>query len=162
MSNILEGWPGLPGWAKHLLSEFGSSRPGGQHFSKKEYCHNIWTIVKDTSQYSKTIVIDIKDTKSTICWRARPNVKLMGEFSSTTGLQVFILNKYLYLPVFLILHFFIGHFYWPFLLGTFWLHIKYYKSNSETFQGCCRPSLSHSIGVVLQALQVILKLSNSA
>ena len=112
-------------------------------------------------QYLKTIVMDIKDTKSTICWRARPNVKLMGEFSSTTGLQVFILNKYFYLPVFLILHFFIGHFYWPFLIGHFfyWLHIKYYKSNPETFQGCCRPSLSHSIGVVLQALQVILKFS---
>ena len=112
-------------------------------------------------QYLKTIVMGIKDTKSTICWRARPNVKLMGEFSSTTGLQVFILNKYFYFPVFFIFTFllaiFINFFYWALF---YWLNIKHYKSNPETFQGCCRPSLNHSIGVVLQALQVILKLSN--
>ena len=33
-------------------------------------------------------IVFTNDTKSTICWRASPNVKLMGDFSSTTGLDV--------------------------------------------------------------------------
>ena len=38
-------------------------------------------------------IVFTNDTKSTICWRASPNVKLMGDFSSTTGLDVQTFSK---------------------------------------------------------------------
>ena len=38
-------------------------------------------------------IVFTNDTKSTICWRASPNVKLMGDFSSTTGLDFQTFSK---------------------------------------------------------------------
>ena len=51
---------------------------------------NIWffSSCNDITERQIISIVFPNDTKSTICWRASPNVKLIGDFSSTTGLDV--------------------------------------------------------------------------
>ena len=67
--------------AKHWLSIFGSFRPEMTLNWERSF---VWWLVS---------IVFTNDTKSTICWRASPNVKLMGDFSSTTGLDVQTFSK---------------------------------------------------------------------
>ena len=83
-------------------------------------------------------IVFTNDTKSTICWRASPNVKLMGDFSSTTGLDVQTFQT---------------------KNSDLNFEVKTYPQiQNNSSQGCCKRTVNHSIISAPQVLQHILNI----